>query len=59
MYSHVVYTSMTLLNCPSITDTSGETAPVRHRNSNCNDTVSQYIVHYSNIQLLDVYSCAS
>jgi len=29
LYSHVVYTSMTLLNCPSITDTDGATFAVR------------------------------
>ena len=29
LYSHVVYTSMTVLNCPSITDTDGATSAVR------------------------------
>ena len=28
LYSHVVYTSMTVLNCPSITDTIGTTSAV-------------------------------
>ncbi|CAI8057064.1 hypothetical protein GBAR_LOCUS31079 [Geodia barretti] len=27
-FSHVVYTSMSLLNCPSITDSNGHTSPV-------------------------------
>ena len=29
LYSHVIYTSMTVLNCPSIFDTSGRPSPVR------------------------------
>ena len=29
MYTHVVYTSITILNCPSVSDSDGSTSAVR------------------------------
>ena len=48
LYSHTVYTSMTILNCPSISDSLGSHSPVRRKQNNLNPFVFTIITTESN-----------